>query len=66
METPVTATEIMIRMDQEDQKRLLEDIEKYKGMVITLHINDRQNRFNLGTFEAKITKWNKPTNNHKE
>lgn len=60
---PKTATEIVMRMNNEDQARLLEDMENYKGMIVKLRVNDRQNRFDLGEFEAKIIKWN-PTPSH--
>ena len=54
---PTTATEIMMRMNWEDQKRLIEDMPNYKGEVVRLTITDSLNRFPLGEFEAKITKW---------
>lgn len=58
---PVTATEIVLRMDAKDRKRLMEDMPNYKGKTVKLHITDTMNRFSLGEFEAEITKWNPPS-----
>lgn len=54
-----TMTEVMMRLDDKDRKRILKKLRKGMGIGerVDLWVYDSFNRFELGKFEAEIKKW---------